>query len=218
MMALYRREQTGVGAMVTTSLAVTGAWANGLQVMSAIAGQDPTQRRDEEGWTNPFTRMYGTGDGRYLMLALAVPMEEFPRLAAALDHPEWAKDPRFADLRTSMKNRHALRALLQGAFSTMTIGEADAALKAADVNFSVVARLEEVVRDPQLIANGLIVSTDSDEPGYTTTLASPFRLHGESQRTPTRAPKLGEHSREVLREVGLGESEIDALIEARILR
>jgi formyl-CoA transferase len=218
MMALFQRAQTGEGAMVSTSLAVTGAWANGLQLMSTMVGQDPTHRRDEEGWTNPFTRMYATGDGRHLMLALAVPMEEFPRLAAVLGHPEWAKDPRFADLRTSMRNRHALRALLQQAFSTMTITEADAALKTADVNFSVVARLEEVVRDPQLLANGLIVPTESNEPGYTHTLATPFRLHGETQRTPTRAPKLGEHSRAVLGEIGLSGTEIDALIEAQIVR
>jgi formyl-CoA transferase len=218
MMALFRRERTGEGAMVSTSLAVTGAWANGLSLQSVLVGQDPTARRDEEGWSNPFTHMYATGDGRHLMLALAAPMEEWPRLGTALGHPEWSQDPRFADLRTSMKNRHALRALIGGAFATMTIAEADAALKAAEINFSVVARLDEVVRDPQLIANALIVPTESNEPGYTTTLASPFRLHGVTQRTPTRAPTLGQHSRDVLRELGINDSEIDALIEAHIVR
>ena len=67
------------------------------------------------------------------------------------------------------------------------------------MNFSVVARLEEVVRDPQLIATGLIVATESNEPGYTTTLASPFRLHGEHQRTPTRAEALRAQPRGVER-------------------
>jgi crotonobetainyl-CoA:carnitine CoA-transferase CaiB-like acyl-CoA transferase len=212
MLALYRRQQTGEGAMVSTSLAVTGAWANGLQLAGVLAGLDTTTRRDEEGWSSPFGNIYGTGDGRYLMLALAAPKQEWPRLAVALGHPEWVADPRFADMRTSMKNRHALRALIASGFAAMTIAEADAALKAHEILFSVVAKLAEVVDDAQLIANGLVVATDSPEPGYDRTLATPFRLHDEAQRTPTRAPELGAHSREVLAEAGFSDAEVDALI------
>ena len=212
MLALYRRQQTGEGAMVSTSLAVMGAWANGLQLAGVLAGLDTTTRRDEEGWSSPFSNIYGTGDGRYLMLALAAPKQEWPRLATALGHPEWAADPRFADMRTSMKNRHALRALIASGFAAMTIAEADAALKAHEILFSVVAKLAEVVDDAQLIANGLVVATDSREPGYDRTLATPFRLHDETQRTPTRAPELGAHSREVLAEAGFSDAEVDALI------
>ncbi len=217
MMALYRREQTGEGTMVSTSLAVMGAWANGLTLAGVLAGFDSTERRDEEGWSNPFSNIYGTGDGRHLMLALAVPKQEWPRLAKALGHPEWTEDPRFADIRTSLKYRHELRQLIGSAFATMTIDQVDAALKANDITFSLVARVADVVTDPQLIANGLVVGTDSTESGYDRTLASPFRVHDEAQRTPTRAPTIGEHSREVLREHGLGEAEIDALIGSGVV-
>ncbi len=216
MLALYRREQTGEGAMVSTSLAVMGAWANGLQLAGVLAGNDPTTRRNEEGWTNPFSNIYTTGDDRHLMLALAAPRLEWPRLAAALNHPEWVDDPRFAGLRTSMKNRHALRALIASGFSTMTIEQADAALKSHDVTFSVVARLADVVDDPQLIANGLVVGTDSTEAGYDRALATPFKMHDEPQRIPSRAPSIGAHTRPVLREIGLTDAQIDALIEQGI--
>ncbi len=217
MMALYRREQTGEGAMVSTSLAVTGAWANGLTLAGVLAGFDSTERRDEEGWSNPFSNIYGTGDGRHLMLALAVPKQEFPRLAKALGHPEWATDPRFADIRSALKYRHALRELIQSGFAALTVDQADAALKANDITFSIVARVADVVTDPQLLANGLVVGTDSTEPGYDRTLASPFRIHDEAQRTPSRAPTIGEHSREVLREHGLGDAEIDALVGSGVV-
>ncbi len=129
MLALYRRQQTGEGAMVSTSLAVMGAWANGLQLAGVLAGNDPTTRRDAEGLTNPFSNIYATGDGRHLMLALASPKLEWPRLAAALSHPEWVDDPRFANLRTSMKNRHALRALIASGFAALTIEQADACVE-----------------------------------------------------------------------------------------
>ena len=217
MLALYRREQTGEGAMVSTSLAVTGAWANGLSLAGVLAGNDTTLRRDEEGWTNPFSNIYATGDGRHLMLALAVPKQEWPRLAAALKHPEWAADPRFADMRSALKNRHALRALIASGLAAMTVDEADAALKAHDVTFSVVARIADVVDDPQLIANGLVVGTDASVPGYERTLATPFKIHDEAQRRPARAPTIGEHSRDVLAQMGLTDTQIDALIEQGIV-
>ena len=212
MLALYRRDRTGVGGMVSTSLAVNGAWSNGLQLQGVLAGLDVTTRRDAEGFSNPFGNIYATGDGRHLMLALAVPTQEWPRLAAALGHSEWAKDARFARIRDALKHRHALRALIADAFASMTIAQADAALKSHDITFSVVSRIADVVEDAQLIANGLVVATESTEPGYTKTLATPFRVHDEPQRTPTRAPALGQHSRELLSEVGLSAAEIDALI------
>ncbi len=213
MLALYRRQQTGTGSMVTTSLAATGAWANGLQVQGMLAGFDATERRDQEGWSNPFSNVYRTADARHIMLALASPDQEWPRLATALGHSEWSSDPRFTDMRSALKHRHALRALIADAFATLDVAAADATLKANDLTFSVIARLDEVVADPQLIANGLIVATDSAEPGYERTLATPFNLHGSPQRTPTRAPRIGEHSRAILAQAGFNDQEIDALIE-----
>ncbi len=217
MLALYRREQTGRGGMVSTSLAATGAWANGLQLAGVLAGNDPTERRDAEGWSSPFGNVYTTRDARYVMIALAVPKQEWPRLATALGHPEWAADPRFADVRSAFSNRHELRALIAEGFAAMTANELDAALKAHDILFSVVARLSEVVVDPQLIANGLVVATQSTEPGYERTLATPFRVHDEGQRQPSRAPTLGEHSRAILSDAGYDDAAIAVLVAEGIV-
>jgi formyl-CoA transferase len=218
MMALFRRERTGEGGMVSTSLAGMGAWANGLQLQGLLAGFDPMARRDEEGFTNPFNRIYATGDGRHLMLALSQLAQEWPRLARALGHPEWIADPRFADVRTIMRNRFALRGLITDALGTMTLAEADAALTAHDCNFGVVSRLRDVVEDPQLLANGAIVATDEQVPGYDRALAAPIRFEGVQQRVPSRAPMLGEHSRAVLAEFGYSPSAVDALVADGIVR
>jgi formyl-CoA transferase len=61
------------------------------------------------------------------------------------------------------------------------------------------------------------VGTDSAQPGYERTLATPFKIHDEAQRTPTRAPTIGEHSRQVLTEMGLTDAQIDALIAQGIV-
>jgi len=217
MLALFRRERTGEGSMVSTSLAATGAWANGLQVQAMLAGLDPTARRDREGHSNPFTNVYRTADDRHVMLALAIPWREWPSLARALGHPEWLDDERFTDLTTAMTHRHALRALIAEGFAAMTAAQADRALGEHGLPYSIVARLADVVTDPQLIENGLIVETASQEPGYERTLATPFSLHDEAQRTPERAPTIGAHSREVLREVGLDDAEVLRLAELGII-
>jgi len=217
MLALYRRERTGVGAMVSTSLAATGTWANGLQVQGMLAGLDTTERRDKEGHSNPFTNVYKTRDDRYLMLALASPRREFPLLARALDHPEWADDERFSEPRAALKNREALKALIAEGFAAITCAQADAALRKTGVPFSVVARLEEVVSDRQLVDNGLIVPTDSTEPGYERTLASPFNLSDEPQRQATRAPTIGAQTRDVMRALGYSDADIERLIGAGVI-
>jgi formyl-CoA transferase len=218
MLALYRRERTGEGAMVSTSLAATGAWANGLQVQAMLAGLDPTARRDQEGHLNPFTNVYRTGDDRYVMLALAIPWKEWPGLARALGHAEWLTDPRFPDLSGAMSNRVALHALISAGFADMTAAEADRRLSAAGLPYNIVARLADVVRDSQLIENDVLVATESNEPGYDRTLATPFSLHDEAQRRPARAPAVGAQTRAVLTELGYDANDIERLIAAGTIR
>lgn len=212
MLALYRREQTGIGAMVTTSLAATGAWANGLQVQAMLAGVDPTVRRNEEGHLNPFTNVYRTRDDRYVMLALAIPWKEWPALARALDHSEWLLDERFKDLSSAMSHRRELNDMVAQAFAAMSSIDADARLHAAGLPYSMVATLADVIGDPQLIDNNVLVATESTEPGYDRTLATPFSVGDERQRTPSRAPAIGAHTRSVLAELGFDEADVARLI------
>jgi formyl-CoA transferase len=217
MLALYRRERTGVGAMVTTSLAATGTWANGLQVQGMLAGLDTTERRDREGHSNPFTNVYRTRDGRFVMLALALPWREWPKLARALGHPEWLADPRFPDLKSAMVHRHDLRALIATGFGALTAAEVDRALGAEALPYNIVATLTDVVSDAQLVENGVIVPTDSAEPGYDRTLATPFAVHDEAQRTPGRAPTLGAHTDAILAELGYDATAIADLVAEGIV-
>lgn len=217
MLALRKRDSTGEGSKVSTSLANTGAWANGLNLQAVMTGADNAARRDVEGWSNPFTNVYRTSDSRHVMLAVQNMKRDWPALATALGHEEWLQDERLSRVKAVFKNRHAARELIAGAFAELSIDEACAALKAAGIVHSKVYKNAEVVVDPQLIDNGLIVPTDSHEPGYDRAIATPFAISGSPQRVAGRAPRIGAHSRELLHEYGLDDARIDELIALGIV-
>jgi len=217
MLALRKRDSTGEGSKVSTSLANTGTWANGLNLQAVMTGADNAARRDVEGWSNPFTNVYGTSDGRHVMLAVQNMKRDWPALATALGHSEWLDDERFSHVKAVFKNRHAGKELIASGFAEFTIDEACAALTKANIVHSKVYKNAEVVEDQQLIDNGLIVSTDSTEPGYDRALATPFAISGSPQRIAGRAPAIGAHSRELLHEYGLDDARIDELIALGIV-
>ncbi len=216
-MALYRRERTGRGAQVGTSLIANGIWANGMQVQGAIAGFDLAALRQEKGWLNPFTSVYGTADDRYVLLGITNPMREWPALCAALGHPEWLEDPRFADYRSIMRNRRELIPLIGAATRAMTLEDLQAALDAAEVTYGPVARLAEVIDDPQLKAAGILVPTGSDDEHYPLTVSNPIRMSGAGRRDAGPAPAVGEHSAAVLAELGFSDEDIADLAERGVV-
>ncbi len=218
MMGLYRREKTGEGSYVTTSLAANGVWANGMQLQGVVAGFDLGRLRQEKGWLNPFSSVYETSDGRFVIFAIVDPVKEWKNLCTALDRLDWIIDERFRDLRTMMKNRRELKAMMQDIIGELQLSELVHRLDSHDVTFGVVQQGPEVVADPQLIANEIIVPTGSDDPLYQWTVASPIKLKEAQKKQPIRAPDIGQHSREVLAELGFAEDEIDRLIDQGVVR
>ena len=216
-MGLYRREKTGEGCYVTTSLAANGVWANGMSLQGTIAGFDVAQRRQSKGWINPLLSVYPTQDGRHVLLTILNPAREWPQLCAALQHPEWVDDARFADPRSLHKHRELFIELVSERTKALTLAALTAALDAHEITYSVVKTNSEVIEDKQLFANGVFVETGSDTPGYPLTIANPLQLAGEPRRSAGPAPDVGEHSREVLGELGLGAAEVDALIAAGVV-
>jgi len=211
MMALYKRDRTGAGSMVSTSLAATGAWANGLNLQGVLAGVDGAARRDREGWSNPVQNIYTTRDGRYLLLALQNVGRDWPKLIEVLDRPQWLSDERLQPVKALFSNRFHARERIAEAVAELDAAELCRRLDATGIVYSLVARNAEVVDDPQLIANGVIVPSASGVPGVERTFATPINLLGETQVVPQRAPGIGEHSRAVLVEAGYSAAEIDAL-------
>ena len=201
--ALYRRDRTGEGGMVSTSLAATGAWANGLNLQAVIAGVDTAARRDQEGWSNPVQNVFATSDGRYIFIAVQNLVRDFDKLVDALEKPEWREMEDMQPVKPLFRNRFKARERIAEAISAFDSAEILRRLEKAGIVHELIRRNAEVLEDEQLIANGLIVPFDSGRPDCDRTFSTPFQLTDEPQRTPVAAPEVGEHSEEVLAEFGL---------------
>ena len=212
MTGLYRREKPGEGALVSTSLIANGVWSNGMALQGVLEGMDVGKRKQEHGVHNPFGHVYRTSDGHYVLFVMIHAEREWPRLAAAMGHSEWTGDPRFVDMPTLITNRLELIDLIQEVIGSMTVDQTLATLDKHEITYGHVRPMGQVVDDPQLAANDIIVDTNDPGEDYDRTIMSPIRIREEPKRPPQRAPDIGAQTREVLTELGIDEVEIDQLI------
>jgi formyl-CoA transferase len=215
LVTLLRRERTGRGAMVSTSLLAAGLWSNGVAVQAALVGSILPLRPPRERPRSALGNCYCASDGRWFSIAL--PMEErfWPGLCRVVDRPELELDARFATTEVRRKNAAELTRLFDQVFAQEDWAYWRERLMAERMIFSPITRVEDLADDPQARAAQAII--ESDNPEMPLTLAAPFRIEGVEPRPAGRAPRLGEHSAEILREAGFAADEIERLRAAGIV-
>jgi crotonobetainyl-CoA:carnitine CoA-transferase CaiB-like acyl-CoA transferase len=215
LVALLRRERTGRGAMVSTSLLAAGLWSNGVAVQAALLGSTLPLRPPRERPRSALGNCYRAKDGRWFSIAL--PMEErfWPGLCRAVDRPELELDARFATTAVRRANAAELTRVFDDVFAQEDWAHWRERLMAERMIFSPITRVEDLADDPQARAAQAII--ESDNPEMPLTLAAPFRIEGVEPRPAGRAPTLGEHSSEILREAGFDAEDIERLRAAGVV-
>jgi crotonobetainyl-CoA:carnitine CoA-transferase CaiB-like acyl-CoA transferase len=200
--ALYRRQRTGQGGMVGTSLMGNGLWSNGLYVQAALDGADMNARLDAES-LSAFTNIYRCRDDRWFMLTILLQAQEksWPQLARCAGHEEWIDDPRFIDIEQRQQNNAALKALLDAAFAERDWQDWRKTFADYGITCGGISQAVDHCEDEQARAAGML--TEFDDGSGDRTVDSPLFVHGESKRTPSRPAALGEHSRAIMEEFGL---------------
>ncbi len=206
--ALYRRERTGQGGVVSSSLLANGLWANGCFIQTRLFGQSVPLRPPREHAPNALANHYRCRDGRWFIMALFNEERQLRSFFNAIGREELADDPRFATKPARAQNAHALVAELDAVFAAREMAHWRKVLDSVGVTFGVVGRTDDVTDDPQMQAIGALVPFAD---GKTLTVSSPFNLTGEAKVAPRRAPGVGQHSEEVLREAGYSADEIGRL-------
>ncbi len=207
--ALYRRERIGQGAYVTTSLLAEGVWSASVSIQAALCEAKFFALHDRKNPANAAMNVYRAADDVWFVL-LVTP-DKLEVVARAIDRADLLSDPRFADPAKLAANMPQLTAILDDVFGAKPMAHWHDVFKDVHVTFGAVRGPQEVINDPQLPLNEIVVPLEGAGGKLTSTISSPIQVHGVAKVPARRAPGLGEHNDEVLSQLGFSAGDIDAL-------
>ncbi|WP_321797565.1 CoA transferase [Caballeronia sp. J97] len=214
---LYRREKTGKGSHVTTSLIAQGAWASAVWIEGGLNGARIHGSQSRGAPQNALFNSYQTSDGRWLLLVL-LQDKDWTNLVSAMQLSPLLEGHRFQDATGRAIYSTALVELLDHAFSQQPLEYWKTTFDAARVIYGVVQVIEEVVRDEQMYANDIIVPLAEPTEYATHTVSSPIQIVGVDKVVPRRAPQLGEHSATIMEQLGYSEHEISRFLRDSVVQ
>jgi CoA:oxalate CoA-transferase len=214
--ALVRRGASGEGqridlAMFDAALVLTAAAA----VPYLVTGR-PLQRTGNTGYSGqPTAAMFDTRDGRRVSLGV-VQQEQFERLCRALGRSDWLQDARFATPAARMTHAGAMQVELGSAFAQRDGEELERALSEAGVPCGLVRTVGEACEMPHLVGRGMVAEFDMDMPGTAAArvLNVGFVCDEGGPELQGPPPRLGEHTRDVLEELGFSGGDVEAMLKS----
>ncbi|HEX6649982.1 MAG TPA: CoA transferase [Pyrinomonadaceae bacterium] len=213
--ALYRRERTGKGSHVTTSLLAEGVWSASVSIQGALSGAKFPAPHDRKNPASAATNVYQANDGTWFVLI--VTPDKLQAVAQAIGRPDLVTDPRFSDPKKLMENMPQLTAILDEIFGAQPMQHWYDVFSGIHVTFGAVRGPQEVINDPQLRVNDIVVPIEGAGDSITMTVNSPFQIKDVEKTRARRAPELGEHNQEILQELGFDPMQIDSFVTSGVL-
>jgi crotonobetainyl-CoA:carnitine CoA-transferase CaiB-like acyl-CoA transferase len=207
--ALFRRERTGEGSIVDVSLLSTAMFAVASDVLSAMQGafrRSPALGKPRTTLPNPLAANYRTADDRWFMLCCLQSDRYWSDVCRIIDRPELEHDERYRDAAARGQHSAALVEEFERAFAAKPLDEWRAPFDAAGIPWGAYQRPDEVVADPQVLANGYLAELEKD--GVRFRLPAGAVQFDEQPATLRPAPQLGEHTDDMLKELGFDWEEI----------
>lgn len=208
--AYVHKLKTGEGQIVDTSL--SDAALQQLYWHAAIffaTGKSSTPTGSAHVLTAPY-QAFEASDG-WINIGGAN-QANWERIAEVLGHPEWRENPRFASNRDRMAHLDELVTLMNGVLRTQTRAHWQAAFDAAGVPAGPVHTVGEALTHPQTLARGMVVELEHPQAGATRALGCPIHFSATPAQITRPAPLLGQHTRELMREFGYTEQQVDTFI------
>jgi crotonobetainyl-CoA:carnitine CoA-transferase CaiB-like acyl-CoA transferase len=209
--ALFSRERTGKGQIVSTSLLREGIYTLSFDLSVALRYGLSIGVGDRKTAGNPAINNYCDSEGNFFWIVGLEGERHWPPLARAVGHPEWIEDPRYKDPKDRAQNAAGLIEELDTIFATKTRAEWGEIFDAEqDLWWAPVNSIADVIADPQVAAAGGFVEVPD---GETTTLlpATPVDFGGTPWAPRSMAPEHGEHTEEILNQIGRSSADIETL-------
>jgi crotonobetainyl-CoA:carnitine CoA-transferase CaiB-like acyl-CoA transferase len=214
--AIHHRGRTGVGQHVDTSLVDAGVALSVWEATEYFAGIGVPEALGSAHRMNAPYQAIKCADG-YITLG-AANERLFRRLCDVLGHPEWAAEPALADNASRVSNRRMLADRIEAITIAQPRSHWLELLDANDIPCGPINNYAQVFADQQVVAREMAVDTDHPTLGRLKTLGSPIKMGATPPDVSRRAPRLGEHTDEVLTEAGLTADEISVLRLADAVR
>jgi formyl-CoA transferase len=211
--AVEARHRTGAGQQIDTSLVDAGVALSVWEATEYFSGVGVPVALGSAHRMNAPYQAIRCADG-YITLG-AANERLFRKLCDVLGHSEWKAIAEFADNASRVKHRAALAERIEAITSREPRAHWLALLEAHDIPCGPINDYSQVFADPQVLARDMVVGVDHPTLGHLKTLGSPIKMSGTPPLVTRRAPRLGEHTDEVLMEAGLSSDEIVALRQSR---
>lgn len=215
--ALYAREKTGKGQVVDTSLmgSMIGALGFIMAAPAILGAEFPRETRATAG--NPLYNHYRCKDDRWIVIAHLDPDRYWPKLCRAMGLGDLEHDPRFGSIAARGENAGDLVAILDGKFAEKTRDEWFDILKKEGCIFTPIQTPTEVSTDPQALANHYFIGVDHPDWGPIKMTGFPWDFSDTPASWRRKAPAFGEHSEEILLELGYTGEQVASLKEKGVV-
>lgn len=215
--ALFARSRSGVGQKLSFSLYHTGAWVLSNDISHALlSGEEiPNYMREEP--KNPLWNVYETKDGRWLQLVIIQSDRYWSTFCKVMGKEYLEHDPRYKDSLQRDENTESLTKLISDVFRTRDLAEWE---KTFDENGLVCSRVQtitDVVNDPQARENNFFTEIAHPVAGRIKLINSPAIFEGTPASIKSVAPEHGQHTEEVLLELGYGWDELTDFKEQKVI-